>query len=313
MSNPDTLDQQALASAKHYMGAVAWPTVLFALVVFLAYAVTMALAFSGALSLWLAVPLVSVQTYLSYTVLHEAAHGSISGSQQSLRWLNDALGYVAGWILMIPLTAHRQEHLAHHRNTNDEHEDPDYHVGQMRNSPMAAVLAAAQILGSQFSYYLQHRWKKAPARQNLIFCIEVGVALLPRLAIFAAGFWVEGSLLFGVAWLLGLSITLYLFAYLVHRPHDDVGRYVDTSTFLAPGLLQPVLNWLWVFQNYHCIHHLFPRVPFYQYQKLFVDIEDVMVARGARIYRLGATWSTLSYSQLPKVTAYDQSIRTRQS
>ena len=95
-----------------------------------------------------------------------------------------------------------------------------------------------------------------------------------------------------LAWLVGFSITLYLFAYLVHRPHENVGRYVDTSTVLAPGRLQPLLNWLWVFQNYHSIHHLFPRVPFYQYQKLFCDIEDVMIAKGAPIYRLGASGLT---------------------
>ena len=57
--------------------------------------------------------------------------------------------------------------------------------------------------------------------------------------------------------------------------------------FLAPARLQPLLNWVWVFQNYHSIHHLFPRVPFYQYQRLFRDIEEVMVAKGAPIYRLG--------------------------
>ncbi|MEH6588328.1 MAG: fatty acid desaturase [Halioglobus sp.] len=292
MNKPDSYDLQALTSAKQYMGAVAWPTVVFALAVFLSYGVTLVLALLGNLSLWVATPLLAVLTYLSYTVLHESAHGSISGSKQSLRWLNETLGYVAGWILMIPLTAHRHEHLAHHRNTNDEHEDPDYHVGDICNSPVSALLAAAQIFKGQFSYYLQHRWDKAPTRQNLNFCLEVAVVVLPRIAILAAGYWFEGLLLLGVAWLVGLSITLYLFAYLVHRPHENVGRYVDTSTVLAPGRLQPLLNWLWVFQNYHSIHHLFPRVPFYQYQKLFRAIEDVMIAKGAPIYRLSVSGLT---------------------
>ncbi len=287
MNRQDNLDQQALASAKQYMGGVAWPTVCLAVLVFCSYGLVLAASLAGALSLWLATPVIALLTYLSYTVLHEAVHGSITGNQQNLRWLNETLGYVAAWILMTPLTAHRHEHLAHHRNTNDADGDPDYHVSEIRNSPIEAMLAASQVIRGQFSFYLQHRWSRASKRQNLQFCSEIAVAILPRIAILAAGFWVEGTLLFGVAWLLGVSVTLYLFAYLVHRPHTVVGRYVDTSTVLLPGRGQPLLNWVWVFQNYHSIHHLFPRVPFYQYEKLFKDIEVVMIAKGAPIYRLG--------------------------
>lgn len=289
MNKPDLLDQQALASAKRYMGAVAWPTVILALAVFAGYGVTLVLGLTGVLSLWAATPILAGLTYLSYTVMHESLHGTISGSRQSLRWLNDGLGYMAAWILMIPLTAHRHEHLAHHRHTNESEADPDFHVGEMLNSPFAAVLAISKIFRGQFEFYLEHRRAKAPARQNLIFCMELSLAILPRLAILASGFWIEGVMLFGVAWLLGVSLTLYLFAYLVHRPHSDVGRYVDTSTVLMPGPMQPALNWFWVFQNYHSIHHLFPRVPFYQYEKLFREIESVMVAKGAPIYCLSAS------------------------
>ena len=46
-----------------------------------------------------------------------------------------------------------------------------------------------------------------------------------------------------------------------------------------------------MFQNYHSIHHLFPRVPFYQYARLYSDIEAVMVAKGAPVYQL--TWRGL--------------------
>jgi beta-carotene hydroxylase len=170
MNNGDSLEQQALASAKQYMGGVAWPTVCYALVVFFSYGLVLASALAGALSLWIATPMVITLTYLSYTVLHEAVHGTITGGQQSLRWINEALGYIAGWILMTPLTAHRHEHLAHHRNTNDKHEYPDYHISQIGNSPIESFRSALHIVHIQLSHYLQHRWNKAPARQNLYFC-----------------------------------------------------------------------------------------------------------------------------------------------
>ena len=286
MSKTDALDQKALASAKQYMGMVAWPTIVLGLVLGVSYIATVAMVLAGELSLLPAVPLVALITYFSYTVLHESVHGSIDGNRQSLRWINKALGYMAAWILMIPLTAHRHEHIAHHRYTNDEVEDPDFHVGQMRNSLPAAARATVQAIVSQFSYYSKNRWAKAPPRQNLYLCLEVAAALIPRLAVVAAGYWVEGLALFVLAWLIGATVLLYLFAFIVHQPHEQVGRYVDTSTILISRPLRTTLTWLWLFQNYHSIHHLFPRVPFYNYAKLYEEIEDIMAAKGAPAYRI---------------------------
>ena len=56
---------------------------------------------------------------------------------------------------------------------------------------------------------------------------------------------------------------------------------------MVEGPAASPVTWLWGFQNYHSIHHLFPRVPFYRYRKLFTDIEEIMIARDAPIYRLG--------------------------
>ena len=282
----DLLDRKAVASARQYMGMVAWPTVVLGVMLGASYVAAVAMALTGALSLWLAVPLVALLTYLSYTVLHESVHGSITGSDQSLRWLNKALGYMAAWIVMIPLTAHRHEHMAHHRYANDEARDPDFHIGRMRGSLVAPVRAVLQAIVNQFSYYARSRWRDAPPRQNLYLCLEVIAALGPRLAVLMTGFWVEGLALFVLAWLIGAMILLYLFAYVVHRPHEQVGRYLDTSTILLRGPLRTLLNWLWMYQNYHSIHHLFPRVPFYQYAKLYEDIEEIMLAKGAPVYRV---------------------------
>ena len=286
MTKSDTLDQAALASARQYMTAVAWPTVILGLVAAVSYVTTVALALAGVLSLWVAVPIVAIVTYASYTVAHDSIHGSISGNRASMRWLNKALGYLAAWVLMIPLTAHRHEHMAHHRHANDPAHDPDFPVARMQDSAPAALQAAMQIVVGQFGHYFKYRWKRAPAQQNLVMCLEVAAAVLPRLAILLSGFWVEGLLLFVVAWLIGVVVLLYLFAYIVHRPHEHEGRYNDTSTILLPGPLGTLLTWLWLFQNYHSIHHLFPRVPFYHYAKLYKEIEEIMAAKGAPVYRV---------------------------
>jgi beta-carotene hydroxylase len=288
MNKPDKLDLQAVASAKQYMGKVAWPTVLLGVVVGASYVATPALVVAGVLPLLIAIPLMAFLTYAAYTVLHDAAHGSISGSHKSMRWLNEALGYAMGWILMIPLTAHRHEHLAHHRNTNQPDADPDFVVANMAKSPLHAVWAAMQIYTGQIKYYRTHRWSRGPRSQDVYLCIEVCAALIPRVAFIAAGFWLEGLALFVLAWVCGVALLMFLFAYIVHTPHETVGRYVDTSTFVATGVIGRIVTALWGYQNYHSIHHLFPRVPFYYYRRLFGDIEATMIVRGAPIYSLSA-------------------------
>ncbi len=303
MNSNEVLDQEALTSARPYMGGVAGPTVVLGLLVPVAYVATVALTLAGLLSLWLATPAVALLTYLSYTVAHESVHGSITGSHSSLRWLNKSLGYLAAWVLMIPLTAHRYEHMAHHRHANDSARDPDFPVEQMHNSVPAAARAALQIIIGQFSYYFENRWDIAPAKEEFVLCMEVGAALIPRLAALAAGYWLEGIVLFAIAWLIGVMVLLYLFAFIVHRPHEQQGRYVDTSTILLPGPFGTLLTWAWMFQNYHSIHHLFPRVPFYQYAKLYNEIEGVMVSKGAPVYRVtvhGLQACSL-YGELPEV------------
>jgi beta-carotene hydroxylase len=288
MTNADGFERQAVATASKYMGVVAWPTVILGLLFSAIYLTAVGLALAGLISLWIAVPVVAVVNYLSYTILHESVHGSIGGNNRSMRCLNKVLGYVAAWITMIPLTAHRYEHIAHHRHTNDANRDPDFHMGRMWDSPVAPVRAALQAWTSQFAYYAKYRWANAPPRQNLALCLEVFAAIVPRLVVVVAGYWVEGLALFVFAWVLGAIILVYLFAYVVHRPHTEIGRYRDTATILppGPGALKTLLNWAWMFQNYHSIHHLFPRVPFYKYGELHDEIQDVMEARQAPIYSI---------------------------
>ena len=64
--------------------------------------------------------------------------------------------------------------------------------------------------------------------------------------------------------ILASALIIYFFAYLTHKPHEVHERYRDTNVFWVKGkIMEPIVNWLYMFQNFHLIHHLFPRVPFY--------------------------------------------------
>ena len=72
--DPATLNKQAIACAKHYMGKTAWPTIALTLAVVVAFVATLLLFANGSLPALPAFLLVAALTYMSYTPLHEAAH-----------------------------------------------------------------------------------------------------------------------------------------------------------------------------------------------------------------------------------------------
>jgi beta-carotene hydroxylase len=42
-----------------------------------------------------------------------------------------------------------------------------------------------------------------------------------------------------------------------------------------------------MFQNFHLVHHLFPRVPFYLYPQAFRSLKPVLEQERAHIYEFG--------------------------
>ncbi|GAA5314985.1 MAG: hypothetical protein AseanaTS_01890 [Candidatus Pelagadaptatus aseana] len=284
-------DHQALKVASEHMGQLAWPTAIYASSVLLGYALLIVFTLQQLIPLWAVALGSALLTYLAYTTLHESAHNNISGKYAQWRWLNEALGYLSAMVLCMPLTAHRVEHLAHHRFTNDPDTDPDAILAGCGNSPIKVFTTAIHLLIRQYSYYLDTRWGKAPTKEKCIFLAEVCAAITFRGMFIALGLWQEALALFVIGNIGGLGITLYLFAYIVHHPHTQTARYEGTSTIRVPGKMNSLLTGLWVYQNYHSIHHLFPKVPFYRYRQVFDRIEPIMREKNAPVYRL--TWRGL--------------------
>ena len=125
------LNKQAIAVARRHMGRVAWPTMALVLFVVAAFVMNLMLFAHGLLPVWVATLLLGALTYMSYTPLHEAAHGNIHGSNDQRKWLNDLCGYVVAPLIAVPYASHRHEHFTHHRYTNQPDKDPDYIISGM--------------------------------------------------------------------------------------------------------------------------------------------------------------------------------------
>lgn len=276
------LNKQAIASAKRYMGHVSWPTVVLVAAVVVGFVLNLALFALGVIPAWVALPVLGALTYMSYTPLHEAVHGNIHGGQESLKWLNDLCGYLVAPMIAIPYASHRVEHFTHHRYTNQPDKDPDYIVSGMGKGLIPAVVTVIRFLWVQNSFFVKQHWGTASLKDRAIYCLEVLVSVGWRVA-FVVAVDQPGTLsVILLGYLLGGFFTAYWFAYRPHIPYQDAKRYRNTNSLIMPKWMKP-LEWFWLGQNLHSIHHLFPRVPFYRYHALHRDIEPILRAHGTPI------------------------------
>jgi len=276
------LNKQAIAAAKKYMGGFAALTVFLSVAVVVVFVANLVLLAGGLVPLWSAFAIFAIATYFSYTPLHEAAHGNIHGNHEKLKWLNDACGYFCAQIIMVPYSTHTVEHFTHHRFTNQQGKDPDFIVRQMADGLVGSIKATFKFLWAQITFLFEDYWSRAPRHEKIIYVAEVVFAIAWRLAllsVFSLPTWLA---LVGGAYLVGAVFTIYWFAYRPHHPYAESERYRNTNSLIMPSWMKPI-EWFWLGQNLHSIHHAFPRVPFYKYHALFREIEPVLRAHGAPI------------------------------
>ena len=273
------LNRQAINIAREYTGQVAWPTVLLVVGVLTAFVANLWLFATGWLPLWAALPIYAVLTYMSYSPLHEAAHGNINGQHDELQWLNDICGYLVAPIIMIPYASHRIEHFTHHRYTNQGDKDPDHVVSGMGEGLVGFITGGLRMLWTQNTFLFSGHWSGMPVRERAVFIAEVLFSLGWRLAFLLWAASAQATLLLVAGYLVGAFFLVYWFAYRPHAPYQNSARYQNTSSLIMPGWMKP-FEWFWLGQNLHSIHHLFPRVPFYRYHALHRRIEPIMRAHG---------------------------------
>ena len=104
-------DRQALGLVRPYLGRMAWPTVFLALIVIVAFGVVTAFGVMHIIPLWLGLMLNTVILYFDHMLLHEACHSNIAGKNSKIMWLNDAVGFFCGAILLHEYKAFRYMHL----------------------------------------------------------------------------------------------------------------------------------------------------------------------------------------------------------
>lgn len=276
---------------------LAWPSVGLYVVALLLFG-GQVVGIVGGWSPWLTVPTGAAVTFLMFTVLHEAIHHAVSTSTKA----NNLFGH-----LSIPFVAPYATfpmikfiHIEHHRNTNEAKlVDPDHWTteGPWWQLPIRWVTLDVWYVVFYLKNIARRPRREAVTTMAVFFGVVVGLALLSR-----AG---NGAVV--VIWLAGQRIGVLILAWWFdYLPHHGLTRTQRQDKYQATRIRVGGEWWLtplFVYQNYHLVHHLHPSVPFYRYITAWRRNEQAYLDRNAAISTwFGRTLSPEEYRTWRRIT-----------
>jgi fatty acid desaturase len=239
----------------------AWPTLTLLICAYVAFGLSTFAYFQGLLPLVWVMAINSVASYMAFTVAHEATHCSVSSNRK----LNDWAGRTA-ILLLEPgpfFPVFRFIHMKHHRFTNDPEKDPDAYCGKGPSWLLPVKWLTVDIV--YFKHYLNPEiFRKRPKSERREFYYAFFFTVFVIAAFTFAGWLRYYLLIFFLPTRIAKFIIVLAFDFLPHHPHEVSAKddpYRSTSNRVGfEWLLTP----LFIYQNYHLVHHLYPAVPFYR-------------------------------------------------
>lgn len=205
--------------------------------------------------------------YCFYTVSHEAVHGNAHPD----RGINLWLGRVAAAIEGLSFPLFRIIHLQHHAFTNDSVRDPDFVIGR-RPRWLLPLWTLVRLLHDNH-FMLRRKLWDGRRRQLVEHLLTMALQSLVIAGCVLAG---KGMFLL-FAWLGPMVVAGALLeitgAWAVHYPHVATHPLESTRMFRGRLLQVLMLN-----QNYHLVHHLWPRIPWFRYGKAVEAAERAVQA-----------------------------------
>ncbi|SFR56856.1 fatty acid desaturase [Litoreibacter janthinus] len=267
---------------------IEWPTLALLAVTYAIWA--WAVFWLSGWSVPLAVVVAALAIAQQSSLQHEVLHG------HPFRWqrLNEIL-VRPSLNLAIPYGRFRDTHLAHHRDAclTDPYDDPETNYLAERdwnalptvlqhiyrcNNTLAGRMLFGPVLG-QFAFMQSdvRGWTPAIAKSWLAHLI--GTALVIWMI------WQSAMPIWAyvVAAYIGLSL-LKIRTFLEHRAHDQSRERSVIVEDRGP------LAFLFLNNNLHAVHHMYPQVPWYDLPKLYrVGKDRFQACNGGYVYRSYAT------------------------
>ena len=198
------------------------------------------------------------------TVIHDASHNAAHQN----RVLNAIMGHGSALMLGFAFPVFTRVHMQHHANVNDPENDPDHFVST--GGPL--WLIGARFFYHEIYFFKRRLWRKYELLEwflsRLFVASVVYIACQHGYLGYILNFW------FSPAGVVGLALGLF-FDYLPHRPHQERDRWKNARVYPSR-----ILNLLIGGQNYHLIHHLWPSIPWYQYQPAYYAVKPLLDEKG---------------------------------
>lgn len=214
---------------------------------------------------WLCFSINTLALHCSGTIIHDACHQSAHRH----RIVNAILGHCSALILAFAFPVFTRVHLQHHGNVNHPENDPDHYVST--GGPL--WLIAVRFLYHEVFFFQRRLWRNYELLEwfisRLIIITIVYISVQYHFLGYILNFW------FIPAFLVGITLGLF-FDYLPHRPFVERNRWKNARVY--PG---KVLNILILGQNYHLIHHLWPSIPWYNYQPAYYLMKPLLDEKGS--------------------------------
>ena len=213
---------------------------------------------------WLCFTINTISLHCAGTVIHDACHQSAHRN----RVINAMLGHGSALILAFAFPVFTRVHLQHHAHVNDPKDDPDHYVST--GGPL--WLIAVRFLYHEVFFFQRQLWRKYELLEWFISRLIVGVIVYISVQYHFLGYLL--NFWFIPAFLVGMALGLF-FDYLPHRPFAERDRWKNARVY--PG---KILNILIMGQNYHLVHHLWPSIPWYNYQPAYYTMKPLLDEKG---------------------------------
>ncbi|KRA28041.1 MULTISPECIES: fatty acid desaturase [unclassified Nocardioides] len=280
-----TIEQPAPAASRHALPdpgervpTISWPVVGIFFGAIATFAFSTWAALTDVLPVPVTVLLSAAAIFVLFTVLHDAAHYSVS----THRWVNVAFGRVA-MLFVSPLISFKSFafiHIEHHRNTNDDDNDPDHFVS---GAPMWQLPLRFPLMDIPYLGFLVRNVRRRPRAEVLetVFLMTATVAVIVACAL--TGHLWTFAVLYLIPERIGMFVLAWWFDWLPHHDLEDTqqeNRYRATRNRVgSEWILTPLL----LSQNYHLVHHLHPSIPFHRYVATWRRNEEAYLERDAAI------------------------------
>ena len=249
--------------SKTWLG-VEWPTLLLILACYATLVTAM-----WVLPLWVGIPLAGVAIALHASLQHEVIHGH----PFRMQWLSELL-ICPPLMIMVPFARFKATHLAHHHDEviTDPYDDPESNyldpsvweklprpvqsILHMNNT-VAGRLIVGPVIGTIAFVWCEWRSKDSGVLRDWLLHVPAVGAVLTIVSLSPMPIWA-----YLLAMYAGMSL-LKLRTFLEHQAHE---RASGRSVIVERGGLFALL---FLNNNLHVVHHMHPRVPWYQLPALY--------------------------------------------